>query len=75
MIGYDWLGNEVDENRVVPTWKGAENGAMINIRNAPMTPQHMAFYLEDAISLEDISLRVGLRYDEFRTGWWSIEGI
>ena len=73
MIGYDWSGNEVDDDMIVGTWQGVYRETPINIRNKPMTPLHVSAYVENRLQLKDLSLSATLRLDHFRTGWWSIK--
>jgi len=72
MVGYDWLGNEVDKDMIVGTKQGVAEETMINIRNKPMKPVHVSAYLQDQIELKDLIINVGARLDHIRNGWWSI---
>jgi len=73
MIGYDWLGNAVDEDMIVGTLQGVYKETPVNIRNKPMTPLHVSAYVENRLQLKDLSLSATLCFDHFRTGWRSIE--
>ena len=53
-IGYDALGNSIDDNQSV-------NGNLFNL--GPRHPKFGGAYLQDKIELSDIVLNIGVRYD------------
>jgi outer membrane receptor protein involved in Fe transport len=53
-IGYDALGNSIDDNQSV-------NGNLFNL--GPRHPQFGGAYIQDKIELSDIVLNIGVRYD------------
>ncbi|MCK5147104.1 TonB-dependent receptor [bacterium] len=79
LIGYDWMGEEVNDNTVTQTLSGVPTDADgnliktdINLHNKPMTPVMASVYLKDEIELKDMILNLGVRVDHFRNGFESI---
>jgi len=75
MIGYDWLGNEVDADQTVGTKLGLSQESTINLHNGPMEPKIGGVYLQDKIELRDLIISAGLRYDYFDNGASSLANL
>jgi len=73
MIGYDWLGNAVDEDVHVTTLQWVDEEIPVNLHNKPMIPQHFSAYAEYRLLMDGLAMTAGLRLDHFRNGWWSIK--
>jgi outer membrane receptor protein involved in Fe transport len=75
MIGYDWLGNQVNEDQIVGTKLGLPSETQINIHNKPMKPMVGGAYIQDRIELRDLIINAGLRFDYFTNGWPSLNNL
>jgi outer membrane receptor protein involved in Fe transport len=75
MVGYDWLGNKVNEDQIVATKLGLKEETMINIHNKPMKPVVAGAYIQDRIELRDLIINAGLRFDYFTNGWPSLSNL
>ena len=74
-MGYDYLGNEVEEDMIVETKIGLAAPENLNLRNAPPKPIYGGFYLQDRIEMKDLIINAGLRFDYINNGHASIDDL
>ena len=73
--GYDWFGNEIEDDMIVEKKIGQPAPVDINLRNAPAKPVYAGGYIQDKIELRDLIINAGLRFDYFKNGSQSLSNL
>ena len=68
MVGYDWLGNKVNESMEAMSWQITEEAEWVLLQNAPLRPQRYSAYVSDQATLDAVVVTAGLRVDYFDSG-------
>jgi len=68
MVGYDWLGNKVNESMEAMSWQITEEAEWVHLQNAPLRPQRFSAYVSDQATLDALMVTAGLRVDYFDSG-------
>ncbi|MCK4816218.1 TonB-dependent receptor, partial [bacterium] len=74
-FGYDWFGNEIEEDMVVSTKLGQPYPVEVNLKNGPPKPIYAGIYIQDRIEYEKLIINAGVRLEYMKNGLPALKSL